>query len=289
VRAPARGPLTTGAAALAVALTLTACGPVNRGSSLGEGLEDAVRDLPGVVEVEGGGQNPLPWSGSASSTIVLAETASVDEVLAVAEAAAGQIAQSDGDLTATIEQPRAEVLLSIVLDEQAWADADLVRAAHEAASLVSAGTVRVLPTDTARPEAAERFHRVDLQVDAGLPADLPALLPALLALDAWDEVALALWSADGTAGYVIDPLTAATAEPVAVLTAADVPVLRADLGAAGGTLHVPPRAVPDARRVLAEALPDLDLTVTSQQIAPSPSTAASPAPSPAPGTPTPTS
>jgi hypothetical protein len=74
-----------------------------------------------------------------------------------------------------------------------------------------------------------------------------------------------------------------------VLTAADVPVLRADLGAAGGTLHVPPRAVPDARRVLAEALPDLDLTVTSQQIAPSPSTAASPAPSPAPGTPTPTS
>jgi hypothetical protein len=41
-------------------------------------------------------------------------------------------------------------------------------------------------------------------------------------------------------------------------------------------LRVPPRSVPDARRVLAEALPGLDLTVTAQQVASVP----------APGTPT---
>jgi hypothetical protein len=229
-----------------------------------------------VSAVDGGGQNPLPWSGTADSTVTLDEAATPEQVLAVAEAALAQIAQGDGDLTATLEQRRGDVLLTLALDERGWVDVDLLRGAHEAAALIAQGAVQVRPVDPARPESGERIRRAEVQVDGGSTADLPALLLAHLALDGWDEASLALWSADGRSGYQIDPLTPATAEPVAVLTTAQVPVLGADLGATGGTLRVPPRSVPDARRVLAEALPGLDLTVTAQQVASVP----------APGTPT---
>lgn len=73
------------AIALAIALAVTGCGPVNAASGAVDLFTKHMEGQPGVAAVDGGGSNNLPFMGSATVTVTMEDDAEEATVAAVVE------------------------------------------------------------------------------------------------------------------------------------------------------------------------------------------------------------
>jgi hypothetical protein len=80
LRHPTARSALAGLVAMAAAVALTGCGDVNAGSASADEFEALLRDVPGVVDVEASGTNNLPWSGTASASVLVDDSVSDDRL-----------------------------------------------------------------------------------------------------------------------------------------------------------------------------------------------------------------
>ncbi|RMI13676.1 hypothetical protein [Cellulomonas triticagri] len=258
-------------------LALTACGPVNRGTSIAEDLEDALRGAPGVTSVDAGGQNPLPWSGTATGTVLLDPDADPADVAAAVALAEQQVRDADGDLAVTVVQDVAGTATEVALAPDSWVWADLRAVRDAAAAATGEGTLAIRPTSAT----------TEVEASVADPAALAPVFGALLDLPVWRAgTALAVTAPDGAA-LTARPVDADATAAFRALTAAGVPVRSGSLNGTAGWLRVPPEHEAVARAAL-DALPG-DLAVTVTGAAPTSTTGPTSTPAPDPtGAPRPT-
>lgn len=262
----------TGLAALTL-LGLAACGPVNRGSDLADQAEAALRDAPGVAEVAAGGQNPLPWTGSAGADVRLEPGATREDALAVVVRATGLMRDAGGDLEVTLAQDVGGTDVTLTLDPD-HDPADQLDRRDAVAALVEGGSLTIRPDGVPVDTGSSAASAVGTTVVADVTdaAQVAALVTGLgRAVAEWADADVTATLPDGQT-ITARPASSPAAALLDDLTRAGVPVRSGSVNRTAAWLRVDPGALDTAREVAA-ARPGLRVTVTD---------AATPAPSTAP-------
>lgn len=262
-----------GAAAL---LALAGCGPVNRGSGLADEVEAALRDAPGVAEVDAGGVNPLPWSGTAGAVVRLHPDASRADAVAVVERAAALVQEADGDLAIALAQDVAGTATELALDPRRDPADQLDDRDAVAALLAGGGSVTLRPAGVPVGSGGYVSTSARNSVDAtvGDPAAAAGLVAGLGTTAAWADADVAVGLPDGSA-LTAKPASSPSAALLADLVAAGVPVRSGSLNGTAAWLRVDDGAV-EAARAVAAARPDLRVTVAGTTV-PAPTATPTPA------------
>jgi len=260
-RTTTRGVARAGLAALAL-LGLAACGPVNRGSDLADQAEAALQDAPGVAEVVAGGQNPLPWTGSAGADVRLEPGATREDALAVVVRATGLMRDAGGDLEVTLAQDVGGTDVTLTLDPD-HDPAEQLDRRDAVAALVEGGSLTIrpdgVPVDTGSSAATAAGTTVEAEVtDAAQAAALVTGLGGAVA--AWADADVTATLPDGQT-ITARPASSPAAAVLGELTRAGVPVRSGSVNRTAAWLRVDPGAL-DAAREIAAARPDLRITVT---------------------------
>ncbi|HYQ74108.1 hypothetical protein [Cellulomonas sp.] len=270
-RGEARAALAT-LAALTL-LAVAACGPVNRGSDLADQAEAALRDAPGVAEVVGSGQNPLPWTGSAAADVRLDPGATREDALAVVARATGLMRDAGGDLEVRLAQDvdGTDVVLTLDPDRD---PAEQLDRRDAVAALVAGGSLTIrpdgVPVDTG--SSASTAVGTTVAADVADAAQAAALVTGLGgAVADWADADVTATLPDGRT-ITARPASSPAAALLGDLAHAGVPVRSGSVNRTAAWLRVDPGAL-DAAREVADARPDLRVTV-----------AAADAPTPAPST-----
>lgn len=283
--------LVVGAGAVALLVGATACGPVNRGSGLADQLEDALRGAPGVVAVDAGGSNLLPWTGAAAGVVEVAADAAAEDLAAVVRTAEEQMRAADGDLGVTITQDVGGTTTSVDLAPDRWTWRDLRTARDATATALAGGTLTVVPDGSVGRGEGSGDVRTEFTVTAEVDgaAAIGALL-ALLDVAAWvdADADLAVVVPDGP-GFTVSPAGSPAAAAVRALADAGVPATSGSVTGDAAWLRVASAQVATARTVVDDLPEKLRITLSdSTTTGPGASgTTPTPTPAPPPATPQP--
>jgi hypothetical protein len=267
----------TAALAVAAAVLLAAgCGPVNRGSDLADRMEQELRGLPGVESVSAGGQNLLPWAGTAHATVVLRPDATTDDLLALVDRAHAWSDETDGDASVTVEQQVHDATTSLVLAAGVPVDAGLLAVRDEAAALLPGGVLEL--RQGGRGRTGPGVASTSALTVAARPAADDAALPVAQALAAVAGLGAADLSVQDAGGATLR-LRPASSSALAVLhdlAAQGVTVTTAEVRDRHAVVHVPAEQARLAERVAAGSGFDVAVVVPE----PVATTAPVPVPSP---------
>lgn len=75
--------------AAATVVGLSGCGDVDAGSAAARSFKQLLTDVPGVVDVETTSSNNLPWSGTASASVLVEDSVSTDRLTGIVDRVGG--------------------------------------------------------------------------------------------------------------------------------------------------------------------------------------------------------